>query len=167
MKYLQLSFDTKLGVDCKVSFAFGLIMSMRFINYAYCFAIGSFMKINNVKGAYGEDLNGADIFIVMQVIIVAITTFGMITFYANFVLKAAGASTVIFDVIDAETDVDPTKEGIKAENLKGCYKFEKVNFRYPTRPDLLILDNLTLTMEAGQTTAFVGPSGSGKSTIIQ
>jgi len=42
-----------------------------------------------------------------------------------------------------------------------------VNFKYPTRPDLLILDNLSCVFEAGKTTALVGPSGCGKSTVIQ
>jgi len=42
-----------------------------------------------------------------------------------------------------------------------------VNFAYPGRPDLKILDSLTLRFPAGKNTAIVGPSGSGKSTIVQ
>ena len=86
------------------------------------------------------------------------------------VIKAAGATTVIFDVIDAPTDVEvsPAKKGkeVKKETIRGEYKFSKVNFKYPTRPDLHILKDLDITMKEGETTAFVGPSGSGKSTII-
>ncbi|KAG1250158.1 hypothetical protein G6F68_012949 [Rhizopus microsporus] len=40
-------------------------------------------------------------------------------------------------------------------------------FKYPTRPDLTILEDLSLTVKPGMTVAFVGPSGSGKSTSIQ
>jgi ATP-binding cassette subfamily B (MDR/TAP) protein 1 len=43
---------------------------------------------------------------------------------------------------------------------------EKVNFAYPTRHDVKILNNLSLRIPAGKTTAIVGPSGSGKSTIV-
>ncbi|KAK2761305.1 hypothetical protein FQN54_001827 [Arachnomyces sp. PD_36] len=44
-------------------------------------------------------------------------------------------------------------------------KFIKTNFRYPSRPSTLALQNFTLTIPANQCTAIVGQSGSGKSTI--
>lgn len=74
------------------------------------------------------------------------------------------------NVIDKKPDVDPndpTRKALLPENLNGEIHFEKVNFRYPTRPDLHVLKDFTCTFEAGKTTALVGPSGSGKSTIIQ
>lgn len=43
--------------------------------------------------------------------------------------------------------------------------FENVTFSYPTRPDAKVLDDLNLSIEAGQTVALVGGSGGGKSTI--
>jgi ATP-binding cassette subfamily B (MDR/TAP) protein 1 len=42
----------------------------------------------------------------------------------------------------------------------------KVDFCYPARPDVQVCKHLSLTIETGETVAFVGPSGSGKSTII-
>jgi ATP-binding cassette subfamily B (MDR/TAP) protein 1 len=43
---------------------------------------------------------------------------------------------------------------------------ENVNFAYPIRPDVKVLDNLSLRFPAGKLTAIVGASGSGKSTIV-
>jgi hypothetical protein len=79
---------------------------MRFINYAYCFVIGSFLKLGGVKGTWGKELTGAEIYIVMMVILVAVATIGVISFYAQMVMKAAGASSTIFEVIDAPVSVD-------------------------------------------------------------
>jgi ABC-type multidrug transport system fused ATPase/permease subunit len=50
--------------------------------------------------------------------------------------------------------------------MKGRVEFKNVSFSYPTRKDLMALDNFSCVFEAGKTTALVGPSGSGKSTII-
>jgi ATP-binding cassette subfamily B (MDR/TAP) protein 1 len=44
-------------------------------------------------------------------------------------------------------------------------RFNKVNFRYPSRPDALILKDASITIPRGCCTAIVGRSGSGKSTV--
>lgn len=49
----------------------------------------------------------------------------------------------------------------------GRITFEHISFRYPSRPESLALDDLSLAIERGETVAFVGPSGAGKSTTFQ
>jgi ATP-binding cassette subfamily B (MDR/TAP) protein 1 len=44
--------------------------------------------------------------------------------------------------------------------------FVQVDFRYPSRPDMPVLNRLTLRIPRGKKVALVGPSGSGKSTIF-
>lgn len=44
--------------------------------------------------------------------------------------------------------------------------FEDVTFQYPARPDVWILQGLSLRLKAGQVSALVGPSGGGKSTVM-
>lgn len=46
-------------------------------------------------------------------------------------------------------------------------RFEGLRFRYPTRPDVEVLQGLTLEVEPGETVALVGASGCGKSTTVQ
>ena len=41
-----------------------------------------------------------------------------------------------------------------------------ISFKYPTRPDVPILKDVSFTIPVGKSVAFVGPSGCGKSTII-
>lgn len=79
--------------------------------------------------------------------------------------KAMLAACEFFSVIDTplpergwlkDPDVSATKDIL----------FNKVTFAYPSRPNIKILDQLDLCIEAGKVTAIVGPSGSGKSTIV-
>ena len=46
-------------------------------------------------------------------------------------------------------------------------KFDKVVFAYPSRPDIPVLDNISLKIKHGKFTGIVGRSGSGKSTLMQ
>ncbi|WWD10364.1 hypothetical protein V865_008499 [Kwoniella europaea PYCC6329] len=49
--------------------------------------------------------------------------------------------------------------------IKGSIRFDHVQFSYPTRPDVPILEDISFTLSPGECVAIVGPSGSGKSTI--
>lgn len=44
----------------------------------------------------------------------------------------------------------------------GTIRFNDVQFVYPSRPEVSVLNGLTLTAEHGETTALVGTSGCGK-----
>lgn len=46
-------------------------------------------------------------------------------------------------------------------------RFSNIEFKYPTRPDVKILNGLNLEVQKGKTVALVGRSGCGKSTCIQ
>lgn len=59
--------------------------------------------------------------------------------------------------------VDP--EGNDFESFTGDVRLENVDFTYPSRPDVPVIQDISLHLPAGQQTAIVGLSGSGKSTI--
>jgi ATP-binding cassette subfamily B protein len=52
------------------------------------------------------------------------------------------------------------------EPIVGDVTFEGVTFSYPSRKELVVLRDLSLTAQTGQRIALVGPSGAGKSTIV-
>ncbi|HEX7081962.1 MAG TPA: ABC transporter transmembrane domain-containing protein [Gammaproteobacteria bacterium] len=50
---------------------------------------------------------------------------------------------------------------------EGRIRFDRVTFRYPSRPQSPALEDFSLEIRPGETVAFVGPSGAGKSTTFQ
>ena len=54
---------------------------------------------------------------------------------------------------------------VKAFSSVVPVEFKQVNFRYPSRPDVLALRDVTTTIRGNACTAIVGRSGSGKSTM--
>ncbi|KAJ02647.1 iron ABC transporter ATP-binding protein [Sulfitobacter mediterraneus] len=82
--------------------------------------------------------------------------------------RAAGATERLVELLQTEDAVqDPANATPLAQPVKGLIAFENVHFAYPSRPDVVALDGVTLTIAPGETVAFVGPSGAGKTTIIQ
>ena len=85
--------------------------------------------------------------------------------------KAKLAFRSIYRIINTPSRINPFEEENKnkkfPEEFKGNIEFKNVFFSYPTKPDFLILKNLSLKIKAGQKAALVGFSGCGKSTCIQ
>ena len=79
--------------------------------------------------------------------------------------NAIDAASVFFTVIDAPK---PTLDGLcpTEMQLHGDIVIKNVNFAYPTRHEVRVLNNLSLVIPKGKVTAIVGPSGCGKSTIV-
>ncbi|KUG09668.1 ABC transporter ATP-binding protein [Solirubrum puertoriconensis] len=83
--------------------------------------------------------------------------------------SSLGASERILEILDEQSEpvhtVKPT--GVAPVQLRGDIEYANVQFRYPTRPDLAVLKDISFSIEAGEKVALVGPSGAGKSTIVQ
>jgi len=68
-----------------------------------------------------------------------------------------------FDILNADNEVEPN--GTFVENkITGNFELRNVNFTYPNGTKAL--NDVSMTIENGKTTALVGLSGAGKSTII-
>ena len=85
--------------------------------------------------------------------------------------KAKRAFASVFATLDTESELNPFKEAQKGkllpDDLKGKIEFNHVTFAYPTKPEQIVLNDISFKIEPGQAAALVGYSGCGKSTIIQ
>ncbi len=83
------------------------------------------------------------------------------------VQRAAGAMERLVELKNAQPVIVAPPHPQAFPPAQGRIRFENVSFRYPSRPDTLALERLSLEIEPGETVAFVGPSGAGKSTTFQ
>ena len=88
--------------------------------------------------------------------------------YVESFAVAKAAAATLFSVIDRSPLIDSSSDkGKRPKSLTGKVQFKNVQFHYPSRPDVPVLQGLNFEIEPGQTVALVGSSGCGKSTCIQ
>uniref|UniRef100_K3WT62 ABC transporter B family member 2 n=1 Tax=Globisporangium ultimum (strain ATCC 200006 / CBS 805.95 / DAOM BR144) TaxID=431595 RepID=K3WT62_GLOUD len=83
------------------------------------------------------------------------------------VTQAKGAAAGLYHILDTVSQIDASLDnGVIPDRCYGKLDVLSVSFAYPSRPDATILSDYSVTIESGQTVAFVGPSGGGKSTLV-
>lgn len=91
------------------------------------------------------------------------TSIGQMSAPISAAIQAAKAVAIFHTIIDFPKPVHGTLTDV---SLSEDIALENINFAYPARPEVKILDGLNLRFPTGKITAIVGPSGSGKSTIV-
>ncbi|OVA19597.1 ABC transporter [Macleaya cordata] len=83
------------------------------------------------------------------------------------IVMGSQALQSVFHIIERRTAIDPNDAMSEVvTEIKGDIEFRNVSFRYPSRPDVTVLENLYLHVSAGSSLAIVGQSGCGKSSVI-
>ncbi|WP_427137693.1 ABC transporter ATP-binding protein [Psychrobacillus psychrodurans] len=67
------------------------------------------------------------------------------------------------ELVEQDPEIQDSPNALTVQHLKGDITFEKVGFHYDEHKP--VLNDISLSIKAGETIAFVGPSGAGKTTI--
>ena len=151
------------------------------LTYAFAYWWGS-TRITN--GEYST----TDFFTILIAILVSAQLWGSMFTLAPEISRARAAGSRILSLIDMgsskgltiqdtrstspeiiEKDVEATAETTPkstSASRGATVAFRDVAFAYPARPEIPIVQKLSLSIQAGQFCGLVGPSGAGKSTIL-
>ncbi|KAI0652215.1 multidrug resistance protein 1 [Trametes meyenii] len=152
------------AIDSKGAIWQGLHLSfwtfLLYASYALAFSFGTTL-INHGHANAGEVVS------VILSILAGSFSFALLAPEMQAIVQACGAAAKLYETIDRVPLIDSASTtGEKPECCFGEISFEHVDFNYPSRPDVPVLKDLSITFPVGKTLALVGPSGSGKSTIV-
>ncbi|XP_049583781.1 bile salt export pump isoform X2 [Syngnathus scovelli] len=140
----------------------GYLWCIIFLTFALAFWYGSQLVIDT------KELSPGTLIQVFFGVLIAAINLGQASPCLEAFASGRAAAKTIFETIDRESEINcMSDEGHKLDRVKGDIEFHNVTFHYPSRPEVMILNKLSVQVKADETTAFVGPSGSGKSTAVQ
>jgi len=91
---------------------------------------------------------------------------GMADVFAR-VQKFIGATEDLLEIFnEAEEPVEEIVQLTPDQILHGDIRFDKITFHYPSRPEMQVLSDVSVTIKPDTLVALVGPSGAGKSTFV-
>lgn len=139
---------------------FGFSFFALYCTNAFCFYIGAIL-VQHGKATFGEVFK---VFFALTISAIGVSQTSAMAPDTN---KAKDSTASIYEILDSKPKIDSSSnDGTTLETIKGDIELEHVSFKYPTRPDIQIFRNLSLSIPSGKTVALVGESGSGKSTVI-
>ncbi|XP_072010360.1 ATP-dependent translocase ABCB1 isoform X8 [Engystomops pustulosus] len=140
---------------------FGLSQAIMFFAYAGCFRFGAWLIANG-------HLTVENQFLVFSAIVFGAMALGQTSSFAPDYAKAKTSAAHIFSLLERTPLIDSySTAGHRPSQCDGNVRFNRVEFNYPTRPEVQVLQGLDISVGKGETLALVGSSGCGKSTTVQ
>ena len=84
--------------------------------------------------------------------------------FVTFIMSTASAKRIA-EVLNEQSTITSPENAVK--NIKdGSIEFKNVNFKYSDKAEHLILQDVNLKIESGQTIGIIGSTGSSKTTLV-
>jgi len=136
------------------------MMGIIYFNYGLSFWMGS-------RFIADGQMTLSEVLTIMLAIMIGAFSLGNVAPNAQAFTTSVAAAGKIFNTIDRASPLNPmSDEGKKLENVEGTVELKNIRHIYPSRAEVVVMEDVNLKVPAGKTTALVGASGSGKSTIV-
>ncbi|KAF6241656.1 hypothetical protein HO173_000367 [Letharia columbiana] len=152
----------KWGLKLKVALAVMIsgMMGIIYFNYGLSFWMGSRFIVDG-------QMTLSEVLTIMLAIMIGAFSLGNVAPNAQAFTTSIAAAGKIFNTIDRASPLNPMNdEGEKLEHVEGTVELKNIKMIYPSRAEVVVMQDVNLKVPAGKTTALVGASGSGKSTIV-
>ncbi|XP_041708101.1 ATP-dependent translocase ABCB1-like isoform X2 [Coregonus clupeaformis] len=160
-KNLEDAMNMGIRKAISANIAMGFTFLMIYLSYALSFWYGSTLIIS------GEYTIGT-VLTVFFTVLTGAFAIGQTSPNVQAFASARGAAHKVYNIIDNKPHINSYSDhGHKPDVIKGNIEFNNIHFTYPSRPDVKVLNGMSLTVRSGQTIALVGSSGCGKSTTVQ
>ncbi|KAF5910749.1 hypothetical protein HPG69_004838 [Diceros bicornis minor] len=158
---LEKPFKTAIRKANIYGICFGFSQCIVFVANSASYRYGGYLILH-------EGLHFSYVFRVISSVVMSATALGRASSYTPSYAKAKISAARFFQLLDRRPLINVySGAGEKWDNFQGQIDFVDCKFTYPSRPDVQVLNGLSVSVSPGQTLAFVGSSGCGKSTSIQ
>ncbi|CAM6099089.1 unnamed protein product [Calypogeia fissa] len=139
---------------------FGFVLGTMFSTYGLALWYGSTLVLH-------EGLTGGRVINVIFAVLMGAMSLAQASPSMSAIAIGRAAAYKIFETIERNPPIDVyDMSGLVPDKIKGDVELQNVSFCYPTRPDVAVFSDFSLTIPSGKTVALVGESGSGKSTVV-
>jgi len=82
----------------------------------------------------------------------------------NIIQSTIASAERVFEILDETEEIPERHDAVVLESPRGEVSFDEVRFSYS--PEVTLIEDMNIEVEAGQTIAIVGPTGAGKTTLV-
>ncbi|KAI3397089.1 hypothetical protein diail_11232 [Diaporthe ilicicola] len=156
-----------VGKFLTASVQMGLLYFIAYCASALAMWQGGLQIAESVETGGGNGITVGNVYTVIFVLVDASFIISQVAPFLTIFANASKSSEKLLQTIQRPAPIDGTdrEKGIKRSSMEGDIAFEDVSFRYPSRPEVPVLENVSLSIPSNKMTGIVGLSGSGKSTI--